>query len=294
MLENKEDIKTVKNFLNDLETRGTINKQDILSLEEQIPELITDDMHINGFTEVRTSTNVRGVVERLSNITKDVKEESSKDAQEITLELSKLQHSISKITSVLKQFKEYDIELVDNVLNNCYLSEIYGEGEDKEVINYIDLSIGEFVDRINTIDKKLNKDYNPLHRKILADCKIIIESELYKDNNLMFPLLNYVNSNSLSIREFTMNGMTDITVKDLINIVVNKTFVNKLEELNIEISEHIKRMIFDVNYDFNLNDNIVFNYDHIYKKIDSVKHLLEDNISIQVLILMNLYLTKKQ
>ena len=297
MAVNKNDIPYIEQLINQLNTTGLVCKQDVMSLESMIEDKI-DNININSFTTMKSSTNVSTLKASLEAMIND-----SEKPEEIDRTIIDVFNKIDEITKTLRSYLnrlgsdiELNSEVIKDITENCLLTNVDVENEDTTRNN---LGLSDIVildeDKLNYILKTLGAY---LGNDVLINVTNIvneINALYYNKPKEMYSLLRTLVNKDITYRTIYENNLEQVTIIDLINEFVVKDRM-KLNLANIfkELNRMKVDLTFDKTYDDNINNNNVkFTYNYTYKKLEDLNYLLKDCMSVNLVILFKTLLIKK-
>lgn len=296
MAVNKNDIPYIEQLINQLNTTGLVCKQDVMSLESMIEDKI-DNININSFTTMKSSTNVSTLKASLEAMIND-----SEKPEEIDRTIIDVFNKIDEITKTLRSYLnrlgsdiELNSEVIKDITENCLLTNVDVENEDTTRNN---LGLSDIVildeDKLNYILKTLGAYLG--NDVLMGVTNIVNEINVlyYNKPKEMYSLLRTLVNKDITYRTIYENNLEQVTIIDLINEFVVKDRM-KLNLANIfkELNRMKVDLTFDKVYDDNANKNVNFTYNHTYKKLEDLNYLLKDSMSINLVILFKSLLIKK-
>ncbi len=293
---NKNDRPYIEQLLNQLNTTGLVCKQDVMSLES-MSEIKIDDININSFTTMKSSTNVNVLKASLENmLVEHVEETSTKDITEVFKLVDVLIRTIDSYIRRLGDNIELNSEVIKDITENCLLTNVHVVNEDSTRNN---LGISDIAllneDKLNYILETLGAY---LGNDVLKDVtKVVneINALYYNKPKEMYSLLRTLVKKDISYREIYENSLEEVTIIDLINeFVVKDRMKLNLVSLKKELDRLKVDLTFDKAFDTNIaNSNVRFTYDYTCKKLEDLNYLLQDGMSINLVILFKVLLLKK-
>ena len=296
MAVNKNDIPYIEQLINQLNTTGLVCKQDVMSLESMIEDKI-DNININSFTTMKSSTNVSTLKASLEAMIND-----SEKPEEIDRTIIDVFNKIDEITKTLRSYLnrlgsdiELNSEVIKDITENCLLTNVDVENEDTTRNN---LGLSDIVildeDKLNYILKTLGAYLG--NDVLMGVTNIVNEINVlyYNKPKEMYSLLRTLVNKDITYRTIYENNLEQVTIIDLINEFVVKDRM-KLNLANIfkELNRMKVDLTFDKVYDDNANKNVNFTYNYTYKKLEDLNYLLKDSMSINLVILFKSLLIKK-
>lgn len=297
MAVNKNDIPYIEQLINQLNTTGLVCKQDVMSLESMIDDKI-DNININSFTTMKSSTNVSTLKASLEAMIND-----SEKPEEIDRTIIDIFNKIDEITKTLISYLnrlgsdiELNSEVIKDITENCLLTNVDVENEDTTRNN---LGLSDIVildeDKLNYILKTLGAY---LGNDVLINVTNIVNEInvlYYNKPKQMYSLLRTLVNKDITYRTIYENNLEQVTIIDLINeFVVKDRMKLNLANLFKELNKMKVDLTFDKVYDDNINNNNVkFTYNYTYKKLEDLNYLLKDSMSINLVILFKTLLIKK-
>jgi len=293
MFSNKENVKLVKTFVSDIKSTGVVCRNDVIALEEQIEGIVSDEISLNNFTSIKTSTGIESLIKHFDNLLLSVEEEKVLSITVFIKELYMLRTLATSILRGLNKIEEFDYDLLINARDNNSLSFYTGSGLDRTLVNPMDLSINEFISSINRfkevmLSNKKEVVYNEITEYILS-LEVLLETTTLQT----YPLINHVLNNKLSLYN-TPTEFSDYTVGDVVTkLILNKGLSTKIEELIKDCTSKIHSATFDVQYDMNMtNTDHTFTYKCNLDGIMNVKSLLNDGASLTFIMLLKIIFSK--
>ncbi len=288
-----EDQKLITTFLDTVKKNGTICKQEVLSLEENVPEIVSDTLNINNFTSLPSSTCLIALVSSVESFLLTSDKEEAKTIEVVLKQLTETKRHLSRVHNLLSRPIGLNNDLIHNILNNHYLSKTVDGTDDKiELIDYIDLPINEVIDDFDNVITLLNIDSSKHKENMLENEVLKIRTHIDNSPTTLFTLLRYANNNEISFNKHT-NKIGDVTLRDIIlKFIVNEEMVIGVEKLIKEIKEVHNALMFDKRYDGSMSINdFSYTYDSLYNRLVNIETLFKDDVSIAMILILKVALT---
>jgi len=286
MLENKTDIKLVQTLFDNVKNTGTVSREDIVSLEEQIPDIISDlDLNVRRFTVTKSSTNVPELVIALESMLIEVvtKEYSAMETVALGRKLKKILLRLKTEYSNL-QFLKYD-EIING---NVYGRYIDTDTPDATFVNLLDMPINEFLNNLEYILNIVGKIDSSVDQHLLNDflVRFRVDTTEIKNFSLIFMAYNNDSTNSSSILTTTDNIIVPTVANIITELLVENRFCSILENTikQVEMIEDHILGFKSYNDGFFCNNTTTFHYEYLTK----IENLLDDKDSLKLLTLLAL------
>jgi hypothetical protein len=289
---NKNDIQYVVKLLEDIEKTGVVCKQDVMSLESMIEHKI-DDINVNSFTTIKSSTNVKNLKASLENIIANLSsvKEDDKNIADVFILIDLISRQIQDYIKRLGNNIELNVDLCTSITENNLLTRIEPSGRvnlatnDLSSLNESDLNY-----LLESINAYLGKTTLDNVTSIINEINILY----YQKPKEFFSLLRTLNNQDLTFKNLNETTLSEVTIVDLINeFIVNDKLKSFLINLKTDLDIMKVDFTFDKVYDDNVNDNgLKFTYNSLYKKLENLNYLLNDTMSINMVILFKILLAK--
>lgn len=225
-------------FRNNINNRGTISQNDILSLEAMIQEnVITDKKSINFFTKDSTTIGVQEVSDILDKKINETNVETVMTTRDFLDTSRTIIHNVSKLKEIIyKNIAGLSPEVIDFINNPSY-EKIYiknDETNDNQLVDIKDELLYDLFTTSNTFKVKLYEVIN-ISEEIKEEAELILGKEnLTRDTCKYCPLLSELINET--IEPFTFRLL--LKAKDKISTMEEK--LNNLLEYYKEYDSFYK------------------------------------------------------